>query len=436
LRALVDEYGDVARFRIGRTNVIQLSNPEHIHRVLVRDASSFVKAGALKRASAVLGNGLVAADGELHKKQRALLQPAFSRSNLDAYVDVMVKSASIASEAWIADSQLETSRAMQGITLDIITKTLFGSDVRSKHERLEEALTCVLEHFDFLMSPTAWLLKWVDWPRRRKYQQAVHLLDTVVAEMSEETHSRGPQGILVSLLRQVRDSATMSVSPRQVRDEMITLLTAGHETIATALTWTLFLLASHPNVQFELCSKLDQVLDGRDPTLDDVQSLDFVRMALAEAMRLFPPVWAITRRCVEDYSVDGYFIPKGSLIGMSQFIVHRDSRFFERPHDFIPERWNGLPESRALRAGYFPFGAGPRVCIGESFAWMEGILVLATLCRRWWFEPVENPSTIELQPLLTLRPKGGLQLRLRDRRQDSTICCDTKPVQREHAFHS
>ncbi|RPI82967.1 MAG: cytochrome P450, partial [Planctomycetaceae bacterium] len=298
------------------------------------------------------------------------------------------------------------------LTLAIVAKTLFSIDLEAHAAEIEAALTTVLEHFNRLLSPYRALLTRLPLPSTRRFHAAAAVLDRLVFRMIDDRRkSRQDVGDVLSMLLVAQDTEGdgAGMTDRQVRDEVMTLFTAGHETIATALGWTWYALSQNPAVEAEMLRELDCVLGGRTPTALDLPRLRYTEMVFAESMRLYPPVWAMTRRAVADYPVGGYVIPAGSSLGMSQFVMQRDPRFFPDPATFDPLRWTPAATADRPKYSYFPFGGGPRLCIGEIFARQEGILVLATLCQHWQASLVPT-ARIDFQPLITLRARHGLPM--------------------------
>ena len=415
---LAREYGDVASFRIGSQKIVQISHPDLIKDVLVTNHRNFRKTGVLERARPVLGNGLVTADGEFHRRQRKLMQPALNRQRIASYGTVMTDCAARMSERWRHGETVDVFQEMLHLSLEIVTRALFNIDLESEADEIEKALTIVLEHFNHLLvRPHAKLFSKLPSPSNRRFQRAQEYLDDIVYRMINERRlSREDRGDVLSmlLLAQDEEGDGRGMSDQQIRDEVMTLLTAGHETVASALTWTWYCLSQNPDAEAALHGELDSVLEGRPPTTEDLPELTCTEMVFAETMRLFPPVWGITRRVIDDYEMDSYTIPAGTVIGMTQYVMHHDSRFYTDPYEFDLFRWS--PEIRAQRPkySYFPFGGGPRLCIGEPFAWVEGILAIATLAQHWQMQFVPG-HRVTFQPLLTLRPKDGLPMALQRR---------------------
>ena len=303
------------------------------------------------------------------------------------------------------------------LTLGIVARTLFDADVENEAAEIGEALTTAFESFNFAMLPFTEYLEKLPLPSVRRFNAARDTLDRTIYRMIEERRrSREDKGDLLSMLLMATDTEGdgTGMSDLQLRDEALTIFLAGHETTANALTWTWYLLSLHPDVEGRLHAEIDATLSGRVPAYDDMQSLPYTRMVFAESMRLYPPAWAIGRRALESFEARGFTIPRRSVVLMSQYIMHRDARFFPEPERFNPDRWK--PEIAALRPkfSYFPFGGGNRVCIGEQFAWMEGILLIAALAQKWRMRLVPG-HPVEVQPLITLRPKHGMKMILEKR---------------------
>ncbi len=421
LARLAREYGDVAYFRLGPQQVFFLNHPDYIKDVLVTHHESFHKGRALQRSKRLLGEGLLTSEGAQHRRQRRLAQPAFHRQRINDYGRVMVEYAARASERWTAGETLDISREMMRLTLAIVGKTLFDADVEAEAEGVGKALTEVMQMFGYLMLPYTELLEKLPLPHTRRFMRARDSLDAVIYRIINERRASGTDhGDLLSMLMFAEDEEGGSgrMSNEQVRDEAMTLFLAGHETTANLMAWTWYLLGGHPEVERKLHEELDTVLEsGRLPTTEDLARLRYTEMVVAEVMRLYPPAWGLGRLSVREHNVGGYQIPKGALVLVSQFVMHRDARYFPDPERFDPERWT--PEAKEARPqfSYFPFGGGVRRCIGEGFAWMEGILLVATLASRWRMRLAAG-HRVTTAPLITLRPgKGGIPVTLESRKQ-------------------
>jgi len=418
LVGLAREHGDIAHFRLRSQHAYQLNHPDLIRDVLVTNHRNFVKTRGLERAKRVIGNGLLTSEGEFHLKQRRLAQPAFARQRIEAYGSAMTACAAKFSERWSDGRQVDVASEMLRLTLTIVGNTLFAAETEINAGEIARAMTVVFEYFNRLMMPFSGLLEVLPLPSRRRFEQARALLDSAVYRFIRERRAAGFDAgdLLSKLLFAVDDEGDgTGMTDEQVRDEIMTMFLAGHETTATALTWTMYLLATNPEAEAALHRELDEALEGRLPTVDDLAQLTCTRMVLAESMRIYPPVWTLTRKALADYPVAGYVIPAGSIVGMSQYVMHRDERYYPDPEKFDPLRWTPEEAARRPKYAYFPFGGGPRGCIGEGFAWMEATLLLATLCQKWKLR-VPGGYRPEFQPLITLRPKNGLPMTVVARR--------------------
>ena len=405
-------YGPVAQFRIGPQLIFLLSDPAGIEDVLITHASSFAKGRALERAKRTLGEGLLTSEGAFHLRQRRLVQPAFHKARVAGYAAAMSRAAVATRDRWVDGASVDLAAEMNRLTLAIVSDTLFGAQVGTNSDtaRVQQAITDVMEMFDLVLVPFGDWLVHLPLPRMRRYRAAQRALDEVIYGIITARRASGEdRGDLLSLLLHAQDTEGTGggMTDRQLRDEVITLFLAGHETTANALTWTWVLLARHSDVEQRLHAELDTVLTGNAPSADQVTKLPYTRAVVAESMRLYPPAWTLGRRALEDYQWAGHHIPKGALILMSQWIVHRDARFWPEPDRFMPERWQVEANDRP-RFAYFPFGGGNRLCVGESFAWTEAIIVLATIARRWRLL-LDPGHPIEPQPLITLRTRHGVR---------------------------
>lgn len=403
--------GPVVEFQLGPQRVFLLSDPAAIEDVFVTNAASFAKGRALQRARVTLGDGLLTSEGATHLRQRRLMQPAFHKSRVAGYTEAMARAAVAMRDEWRPGQPLELAHEMNRLTLTIVSDTLFGADVGTTSDtaRVQQAITDLMEMFDLVMLPFAEWLVYLPLPRMNRFRAAKKALDALIYGIIATRRSSGAdRGDLLSLLLHAQDAeGSGGMTDRQVRDEVITLFLAGHETTANALTWTWILLARHPDVEAQLHAELTSVLSGRAPTADDVPRLPYTRAVVAESMRLYPPAWTVGRRALRNYHWNGHDIPAESLLLMSQWVVHRDPRWWPNAEAFTPSRW--LEEAPARpRFAYFPFGGGNRLCIGEGFAWSEAVIVLAAIAQRWRL--VLDPAhPIETQPLITLRTRHGVK---------------------------
>jgi cytochrome P450 len=401
-------YGDLARLSFGRQRVYVISRPEWIEDVLVGSASRFGKGVALERARRVLGNGLLTSAGAEHLRQRRLIQPLFHRQHVQGFANAMVKHASRWVDAVAPDAELDMTAEMGALTLAIVGETLFSSDVQDDANEVRAALGDAVAGFALAFVPMVERLEKLPLPIFRRMREARGRLDRIIRKVITKRReaSGPPTQDLISMLLAARDPDNphaVGMSDEQIRDEAITIFLAGHETTANAMAWTWHLLGAAPDAEARLHAELAQVLGGRLPAAEDVPRLEWTRAVVSESMRLWPPAWTMGRRVLQTHSIGGYPMEAGSLVIMSQWVVHRDPRWWDRPDAFEPQRW--LSPSARPKYAYFPFGGGSRVCIGESFAWTEAILLLATIAQRWQFRPLPG-SKPEAEPRITLRPKG------------------------------
>lgn len=413
LERIAARYGDLARLRVGPYRLAFVNHPDLIHEVFVAKDSSLVKGRVLDQARDVFGQGLLTSEGEFHKRQRRLIQPAFHRRRIEAYADAMALDAVSAAGRWQDGETVDAAREMMRLTLRIVARSLFSVDVEDGSAReVGRAMDDLVAAFSLVAIPGASLLQRLPIPSYRRARHARETLDALVYRMIAERRRTGGGEDLLSLLLQARDEdGGGGMDDRQVRDEVLTLFLAGHETTANALAWSWFLLAGHPEAEARFHEEIDTVLGDRLPGAADLPSLSYTRKVLAESMRLYPPAWAISRKAIEPVTIGGYPFPAGTGVLAAQWVMHRDPRFFEDPLSFRPERWTDELEARLPRMAYFPFGGGPRICIGMGFAWMEGILLLATLGRRWKMRLVPG-HPVEPSPRITLRPKHGVRVTL------------------------
>ena len=404
------EHGDISGFRIGRQPFVFLNHPDLIRDVLVTHQKNFLKGRALERARLILGHGLLTNEGDFHLRQRRLAQPAFHRERIAGYAAAMVERAARLRDTWTDGEAIDVHQAMMALTLAIVGKTLFDADIETETAEIGKALTRVLASFNFAMLPFSEFLQKLPLPISIRFARARARLDATVYRMIRERRASGvDHGDLLSMLLRATDTEGdgTGMPDEQLRDEAMTLFLAGHETTANALTWTWYLLARNPKAESKLQREVDAL--GRTPTFDDLPRLEYTRRVLAESMRLYPPAYALGRRAIDEYPVRDYVIPARGIVIVSQFMQHRDARWFPVPDRFDPDRWSPEATAKRPKFSYFPFGAGARICIGEQFAWTEGVLVLATLAQRWrlWLAPKQR---IAVQPRMTLRPRYGMQM--------------------------
>ncbi len=404
------EYGDLAHYRIGGFHVYQASNPALIRDVLVVNNSKFIKSRGLQVAKRILGNGLLTSEGEFHSRQRRLIQPAFLHERISSYAKLMTEYAERQTSNWQDGQRLDIHEEMMRLTLAIVAKTLFDADVEREAKEIGEAMSTALEYFRRFLSPVAPLLDVLPLPSNKRFERARRRLDGIIYGIIEERRKSGknPDDLLQMLLHARNDDASV-MTDEQLRDEALTLFLAGHETTANALTWTWYLLSQNSAKEERLHEELDSVLKGGSPTVSDVPSLRYTSMVLSESMRLYPPAWILGRQAIEDCKVGDYLVRKDSIVLMSQYVMHHHPRYFDSPEEFKPERWTDEMKAKLPKFVYFPFGGGPRSCVGEPFAWIEGILLIASIARRWRLTH-EVPHRVEMLPRITLRPKYGMMM--------------------------
>lgn len=418
LTKVAREYGDVAHFQIGRQHVFLLNHPDYIKDVLVTHQTNFLKARA-PSTRYLLGEGLLTSEGDLHRRQRRLSQPAFHRARIAAYGEVIVEHGARLRELWQDHQTLDISNEMMRLTLGIVGKVLFDADVGPAAEEIGSALAQIRELFQMPLLRHSKLLEKLRFvPAARRFQKARARLDVIIYRIIQDRRQGGvDHGDLISMLLLAQEEDGSRMSDEQARDEAMTLLLAGHDTTSNALTWTWYLLSQHPEVEAKLHAELDRELAGRAPSFEDFARLTYTEMVFAEVLRLYPPAWRIGRRVIADYIIGRYIIPSGSLVLLSQYVTHRDPRFFPDPSRFDPERWTAERRDALPQCAYFPFGGGSRRCIGEGFARAVGVLLLATLASAWRMRVVAGYNA-EMQPLLTLRPRHGMPMTLQQRKPE------------------
>jgi cytochrome P450 len=409
LESAAREFGDIVHWRIGRQHTFFINHPDLIRDVLVTHCHKFLS--GFDRAKKLLGEGLITSDGRLHQQQRRLIQPAFHRERIAKFAETITKQAERARSHWSNGTTLNVAHEMMRLTLLVVGETLFGANLESDASDIRHALAATIGSPPNMLMPFGQLVEKLPLPAVRRMKTGRAKLDEIVYRLIKDRRGcEEKRGDLLSmLLTHDKEEGDAGMTDQQVRDQMVTILIAGHDTTAAALTWTWYLLSEHPEVEARLHEELDDVLGNRLPTFADTQALPFTENVIRESLRIYPPVWMMWRRAVEDYEVDGYIAPARSIVVMSQHVMHRDARYFPEPLRFDPERWTGEFKAALPKYTYFPFGGGPRQCIGESFAWMEAILLIATLAQQWKFRLVPGQPVIP-QTLLTQRPRHGLSM--------------------------
>jgi len=413
-------YGRAAHYRILMNDVVLLNDPADIREVLIDKAGSFGKDRTQKRMKILLGEGLITSDGEKHKRGRRIAAPAFHRQRIQGYATQIVELADGVSAAWQPGEPIDIAAEMMRLALQITARTLFDTEVTPEIHVINEQVNIVMDLYNYLVAmPRAELLLNSPLPAMRRFRHAKARLDEVVDGMIQKRRGEASapggleaRGDLLSMLLAARDDQVegdgLKLSADEARDQVLTLFLAGYETVANALAWTWLLLGQNPLAEERLHDELEAVLSGRLPTLDDMPRLEYTAMVLAESMRLYPPAWAMGREVLEDVAIGPYYLRKSTMVFFSQYIVQRDPRWFPHPERFMPERFTAEAKAARPRFAYFPFGGGGRQCIGESFAWMEATLALATIAQRWRLALVPG-QTVEPQPKITLRPRNGIR---------------------------
>ena len=395
------EYGDVVAFKLGRQDVVLLNHPDYVKDVLVTRHKQFIKGAPLQRAKRLLGEGLLTSEGDYHLQQRRLAQPAFHRARIAAFAQAISEHAARTGSRWRDGATVDMADEMMRLTLGVVSKTLFDADLEAEADELAQAFAEALEYYNLVIwTPEA----------TERFARVRHQLDTLVYRLVDERQQSGwDRGDLLSILL-----AGDNMTNEQLRDELMTIFVAGHETVANALTWTWYLLSQHPEAEAQMHGELRAVIGGRQPDYDDLGRLTYTRQVFSESMRLYPPGWVIGRTSLSDYEVGGYIVPAGTVVLVSQYVMHRDPRYYPDPERFDPGRWTEEAVSSRPKYAYFPFGGGIRQCIGESMAWMEGVLVMATLAQDWRSRLLDG-HPVETRPLVTLRPRHGMKMTLKRR---------------------
>jgi cytochrome P450 len=409
------EYGPFVQTRLP-LELYFVADPACIEEILVKKADCFRKDRTSRLLSRVVGKGLLVNEGESWRRQRRLLQPAFHQRQLESYAAAMVGAIERASASWQTGQLRNVHEDMMGVTLNIVAEALFGTDVSGDAAQIGRAISELMEEFGRILGLAARFQPpaWVPTPTNLRFRASARKVDQVILGIIEARRRRpssAGEGDLLSLLIRARDEDGGSMTDAQVRDEAVTLFLAGHETTALALTYSLYLLATNPGCQARLVDELERVLGGRAPGLGDLERLVYTDAVVVESMRLYPPAWVMARQALSEVEIGGYRFRTGAEFVISPWVLHRDPRRFDDPEAFKPERWEDDLARRLPRFAFFPFGGGPRVCIGNRFAMMEAKLVLAVAIQRFRFE-VAPETELTLLPSVTLRPRQGVRLRV------------------------
>jgi len=406
-------YGDVVALDMGGRDAFMLTHPDDIRQVLVEEPEKYGKAEFRDDAvDRLLGEGMLLSEGDVWRQQRELAQPAFGMDRLGEMGDLMTDRTESLLAGWESGDVVDVHGTMATVTVQIITEVMFDAELSDERaQRLREALEPVGDRFE--PDPRrVFVPDWVPTRENRTYDDAVATLDDVVEAFVTERRQRGyadDDDLLAILLRATDDGR---IDDGRLRDELVTMLLAGHDTTALALTYTWYLLDRHPDARERLHAELDSVLDGATPTVSDLPKLDYTERLLQESMRLYPPVYSLFRQPKLDVRVDDYRIPAGSILFLPQWVVHRDPRWWDDPETFDPDRWTGGTDRPQL--AYFPFGAGPRRCIGKHLSMMEGQLILATIAQQYELDRVADGS-LDLRGSITMHPREPVDVELRER---------------------
>jgi len=404
------EYGDVVRYRIPNTAAYLINHPDLIENILVQGYRNFVKGRIYRATRQVLGNGLLTSDGDAWQRQRLLVQPAFHHDRITAYADRAVAETEQLMNGWSDGETIDIHAEMKRLTLQVAAKSLFGANIADEAHVVEEAMRIVLEQFNTRMNTALLIPEAFPTPGNLRLQKAVRQLEAIVYKIirlrREENEDRGD---LLSMLLRARDGNGNPMSESELRDEVLTLIIAGHDTTALALSWSLYLLAQNPAIESALRKELQTELGGRLPSTKDLPRLRYAEMVIKESLRLYPTAWGISRVALNDFNAGGYTIPAGASIVMSQWVMQRDPRYYESPLEFKPQRWETEKVKSLPKFAYFPFGGGPRRCIGHGFALMEAVLVLAAIIPRVRFTLVAG-HPVEAIPSFTLYPRHGIKM--------------------------
>ena len=414
------EFGDIFYYRAAWLHVYFLNHPDLIESVLVRNSGNFQKDRVIRNSRWFFGNGLLTSEGDFWLRQRRLSQPAFHRERVASYAQIMTSYAEELLATWQPGETRDIHAEMMQLTLKVVVRALFNVEA-GESTHISAALNSLMRNatgIRMLVPPAG---RYLPTPAMIEVRRAVrHLEETVYGIIEQRRAENHDAGDLLSMLMQVRDEDGSSMTDKQLRDEVLTFLLAGHETTALALSWTWYLLAQHPDEEQKLHNELDRMLFGRVPEFSDLSALPYTDAIVKESMRLYPPAWSLARTVMSDVELAGYVVPKGANIVMSQWVMHRHPAYFSDPDKFIPERWLGDRQRKLPRFVYFPFGGGPRQCIGAAFAQMEAAILLATIAQKYKLRAIADHPVIPV-PSFTLRPKHGIRMSIERREPASNV---------------
>jgi cytochrome P450 len=411
LQRLAREYGDIVSMSVMGTSRVLLNRPDYVQQLLILDHAKLHKSTLTKLVvGPLLGQGLLISEGDFWRRQRRLAQPAFHRSRTNEYSPVMVECALQQTRNWRSDETRNISEEMMKLTLEVAVRTLFGTSLAGDSNSIGKAMTFLMRHY-LRRARSPWRVP-QSWPTpanrraRREFEFMDSLIYRIISDRKKDTQ---PRNDLLSLLMATMHEDGSQMTEHQVRDESMTLFVAGHETTALSLSWTWYLLGENPAAEARLHEELRLVLGGRPAEVSDLEKLPYLNAVVHESLRLYPPAYMMARMNVETVNVGGYEIPPRATLLASQWVMHRDPRFFEQPEKFVPERWLDGLESRLPPGAYFPFGDGPRRCIGQGFAQLETALVIAAIAQKFRFR-LKKGFPVVPEPLVTLRPKYGIEM--------------------------
>lgn len=412
------EYGDIVRYKFGPFRYHLLTDPDGIKRVLVDNHRAYQKSRNYSGLKLVVGQGLLTSEGDFWRRQRKLAQPAFHRERMTGFADTMAASARAMLDRWDASPSptFDAHAEMMRVTYQIVGRTLLSTDLDDPNGEIGEALAFGLKYANDYAEAILQIPPWIPTPANVRFVRELKKIDDIVLGVIAARRESGePVADLLGMLMDVEDEETKEkMTDRQLRDEVITIVLAGHETTANALAWTLYLLSRHPDVERRLAAEVSEVLGARAPTFADIPRLRYTKMVLEESLRLYPPAWNFERQAIERDVVCGYAIAPGDIIGIATYALHRNPRYWENPEGFDPERFGPERSHGRPRYAYLPFGGGPRTCIGNAFAMMEAQIILAMIVQRFRLD-LPPDEVVELAPLITLRPKHGLRMTRRPR---------------------
>jgi cytochrome P450 len=424
--AWAEEFGDIFYYRAAWLHVYFLNHPDLIEDVLVRNYKNFLKDRVVRNSRWFFGEGLLTNEGESWLRQRRLSQPAFHRERVSSYAKIMTDYAQQTLSAWQDGKTRDIHQEMMRLTLQIVVRALFNVE-SAETAQISAAMNLIMGNTTGIRMLFPPIARYLPTPKMIGFRRAVAQLDKTVYGIIAQHRARGTDsGDLLSMLMAARDEDGSRMSDKQLRDEVLTFLLAGHETTALTLTWTWHLLAQHPEVEHRVHDELDRILSGRFPQFSDLPTLAYPDRVIKESMRLYPPAWSLARTVISDFELRGYRIPAGSNVVMSQWIMHRNPAYFPDPQKFDPDRWATESSQKLPRFAYFPFGGGPRQCIGASFATMEATLLLATIAQRCRLRSVADHPVV-LVPSFTLRPKYGMRMTVEE--NPSVNCDATREMQ-------